>query len=69
MNAHHTIVDLPAAAVPLATDGHRLLAALARARLIHATDGLGVGMLFGHHLLASISELLFIPLDRLEKAL
>jgi hypothetical protein len=69
MNAHHTIIDLPAATIPLATDGHRVVAALVRARLIHATDRLGVGMVLGHHLLASISELLFIPLDRLEKAL
>lgn len=69
MNAHHTVVDLPAAAIPLTTDSHGVVAALARARLVHTTDGLGVGMVFGHNLLASISELLFIPLDRLEKAL
>jgi hypothetical protein len=69
MNAHHTVVDLPTAAIPLATRGHRVVAALARARLIHATDGLGMGMFFGHNLLASNSQLLFIPLDRLEKAL
>jgi hypothetical protein len=69
MNAHHTIVDLPAATIPLATRGHRVVAALVRARLVHATDRLGVGMVLGHNLLASISELLFIPLDRLEKAL
>jgi hypothetical protein len=69
MNAHHTIVDLPTATIPLSTDSHRLVAALARARFIHTTDGLGVGMLLGHNLLASISELLFIPLDRFEKAL
>ncbi|MEK7415511.1 MAG: hypothetical protein AAB263_19580 [Planctomycetota bacterium] len=69
MNAHHTVIDLSPAAIPLATDGHRVVAALARARLIHATDRLGVGMLSGHHLLASIPKLLFIPLDRFEKAL
>jgi len=69
MNPHHTVVDLPAAAIPLTTRGHRVVAALARARLVHATDGLRVRMVFGHHLLASISELLSIPLDRLEKAL
>jgi hypothetical protein len=69
MNAHHTVVDLSTAAIPLATGGHRLAAALAGARLIHTTDRLRMGMLLGHHLLAAISELLFIPLDRLQKAL
>lgn len=69
MNAHHTVVDLPTVAIPLAADGHRIVAALARARLVHATDRLGVGMVSGHHLLAAIPKLLFIPLDRFEKAL
>jgi len=69
MNAHHTVVDLSTAAIPLATRGHGVVAALGCARLVHTTDRLRVGMLSGHHLLASISELLFIPLDRLQKAL
>ena len=63
MNAHGTVVDLPTVAIPLATGTHRLVAALGRAGLVHATDGLGVGMVFGDDLLAAISELLFIPLD------
>jgi hypothetical protein len=69
MNAHHAVVDLSTAAIPLATCGHRVVAALARARLIHTTDRFRVGMLFGHHLLAAISEPLLIPLDRFQEAL
>lgn len=69
MNRHHTVVDLAPVAVPLPTDSHRLFAALGRTRLVHATDGLRVGMVCGDNLLAAISELLFIPLDRFEKAL
>lgn len=63
MNPHNTVVDLPPVAVPLAGNAHGRLAALGRARLVHATDGLGVGMLLGDDLLAPISEFLFIPLD------
>ena len=69
MNPHHTVVHLPTVAIPLTTCTHRLLAALGRSGLVHATNGLAVGMFFGDDLLASISELLFIPLDRFEKPL
>ena len=69
MNPHNTVVDLPAVAVVLPADAHRIFAAFRRARFVDATDGLRVGVVFGHDLLASISQLLFIPLDRFEKAL
>jgi hypothetical protein len=69
MNAHDTVVDLPAVSIPLPTDAHRVLATLGRARLVHATDGFGMSMVLGDNLLAAISQLLFIPLDRFEKAL
>ena len=69
MNPHHTVVDLPAVAVVLPADAHRILATFRRPRLVNATDGLAHGMVFGHDLLALISQLLFIPLDRFEKAL
>ena len=69
MNADHTVVDLPSITVPLARDAHRLLATLRRARLIHTTDGFDVSVLLDHDLLALVSQFLFIPLDRLEKAL
>ena len=69
MDAHNTIVDLPTVAIPLATGAHRLIAALGRAGLVNATDGIGVGMVFGDDLLAAVSEFLFIPLDQFEKTL
>ncbi len=69
MNADHTVVDLASVAVPLARGPHGLFAALGRARLIHAADGFWVSVLPGHDLLASVSQLLFIPLDRFEKTL
>ncbi len=69
MNRHHTVVDLTPVAVPLATDPHGLVAALGRARLVDATDRVGVGVLCGHDLLAPVSELLFIPLNQFQKAL
>ncbi len=69
MNTHNTVVDLPSVAIPLAGNSHGRFAALGRARLVHATDRLGVGMILGDDLLAAISEFLFIPLDRFEKAL
>ncbi|MCZ6655342.1 MAG: hypothetical protein O7D91_20230 [Planctomycetota bacterium] len=69
MNCHNTVVDLPTVPIPLPTNSHRMLAALGRARLVHATDSLGVRMVLSHDLLASISQLFLIPLDRFEKAL
>ena len=69
MNAHHAIVDLPTVAVVLPSDAHGMPAALGRARLVHAADRLGVGMVLGDDLLAAISELFFIPLDRFEESL
>ena len=69
MHSHHTVVHFPTVPVPLPADAHRLSAALGRARLVHATDGIGMGMIFCDDLLAPVSEFLFIPLDRFEKAL
>jgi hypothetical protein len=69
VNRHDGVVDLPAIAVPLACNSHGRFAALRRARLIHTTDGFGMSVLLGHNLLASVSQLLFIPLDRFQKAL
>jgi hypothetical protein len=69
MNADHAVVHLSAVAIPLAANPHRCLAALGRARFVHATDGLGMRMVFGDDLLAAISELFFIPLDRFEEPL
>lgn len=55
MNSHNAIVDLSTIAIPLTTSTHGLFAAFSRARLIHTTNGLWVGMVFGDDLLASIS--------------
>ncbi len=69
MNCDRTVVDLTPAAVPLATGSNGLVAALGRARLVDAADRVGMGMVCGDDLLTPISELLFIPLNRFEKAL
>ncbi len=69
MNPHNTVLNLPTVSIPLPSGAHRFVAAFNRARFVHATDGLGVGVVFGNNLLAPISELLFIPLDRFEKPL
>lgn len=80
MDSHHTVVDLSPVAVVLTSGAHRLDAAFGRAGLVHATAGtrqpvlpgagsLWVGMVLGDDLLAAISQLLFIPLDRFQKSL
>jgi len=69
MHSHHTVIDLPTVPIPLPIDAHRIFAALGRTGLVHATNGLGVAMVFRDDLLASVSELLFIPLDRFKKTL
>ena len=55
MNSHDTVVDLPAIAIPLSTGADRFLAALGRARFVHATDGFQMSMLLDDDLLAPIS--------------
>jgi len=69
MHSHHAVVDLPAIAVVLPTDADGLFATLGRSRFVDAPDRLRVGMLGSHDLLAAISQLLFIPLDRFEETL
>lgn len=69
MHAHHAIIDLAAAAVVLPTRAHGFAATFANARLVHAADRLGVRVLARHDLLATVSQFLFIPLDRFQEAL
>jgi hypothetical protein len=69
MNGNRTVIDFTTVPIPLAIDAHRLLAALRRAGLVHATDGLVMGMVFRDDLLAAVAEFLFIPLDRFKKTL
>jgi hypothetical protein len=69
MHAHHTVVHLAAVPIPLPTDAHGVVATLGRAGLVHTTNGLGMGMISGDDLLAPVSELFFVPLDRFEEPL
>jgi len=69
MDAYDTVVQLAAVPVVLAPYSHRVRAALGRARLIHNPDGFRVRMVLGHDLLATITQLVLIPLDRFEEAL
>lgn len=69
MDSDHTVVHLSPVAVPLPTDSHRFFATLGSARFVHATNGLGMGVVLGDDLLAAISEFFFIPLDRFEESL
>ena len=69
MDGDSTVIDLPPVPIPLTIDAHRLLAALRRAGLVHATDGFVMGMVFRDDLLAAVPEFLFIPLGRFEKTL
>jgi hypothetical protein len=69
MDSHHAVVQLPAVAIVLSTHADRVVAALADPRFIDAADGFRVGMIACHNLLTTISQSLFIPLDRFEKTL
>jgi len=69
MHSHHAVVHLAAVAVVLPTRTHGFAATLGDAGLVHAPDGLGMRVLAGHDLLAAVTQFLFIPLDRFQKAL
>jgi hypothetical protein len=69
MDTHHAVVQLPSVAVVLSSHANRVVAALADPRFIHAADGFWISMIASHNLLATISQLFFIPLDRFEKTL
>jgi len=69
MHSHDAIVDLAAVAVVLPPRADRLAAALANAGLVHAPNRLGMRVVASHELLAAVSQFLFIPLDRFQKAL
>ncbi len=63
------VLNLPSITVVLPLDASRVSAALGRSRLVDAADRLGTGVFVGNHLLATISQLLFIPHDRFQKPL
>jgi len=69
MHSHHTIIHLSPAAIPLPCHTHGIVAALGDPGFIHHADRLRVAMISGHHLLATIMEFLFIPLDGFEETL
>ena len=69
MDSHDAVVDLASVAVVLPRGSDSFLAALGDAGLIHAADGVLVRMVLRHDLLAPVSQFLFLPLDRFEKAL
>jgi hypothetical protein len=69
MHAHHAIIHLSPIAVPLPPDANCIVPALGDGGFIHHADRLRVAMISGHHLLATIMEVLFIPLDGFEETL
>jgi len=69
MHSHHTVIHLAPVAIPLPRDAHRVVATLGDPGLVHHADRRRVRMIFGHRLLATVVEFLFIPLDGFEKTL
>ena len=69
MHSHHAVVDLAPVAIPLPRDTHGIVPALGNRRLVHHADRVGVGMVFGHDLLATVVKFLLIPLDGFEEPL
>jgi hypothetical protein len=69
MHSHHAVVHLAPVAVPLPRDARGVVAALGDPGLVHHADRVRVTMIFGHNLLATVVEFLFIPLDGFEKTL
>ena len=69
MNTDHAVVDLAETPQPLPRGGDGLVATLARSGLVHDTDRLGVSVFVGDELLAPVTHLHLIPLDRFDEAL
>jgi hypothetical protein len=69
MHAHHALLHLAAAAAPLPLGACRMHTALNHGRLIDDADRLRIGMLTGHQLLATVTQTLFVPLDRFQEPL
>jgi len=69
MHSDHAGVNFAPLAIPLPGDTHGLVAAFADRRLVHHADRVGVSVVLGHDLLATVMELLFIPLDRFQETL
>jgi len=69
MHSHYAVVHLAPIAIPLPPDAHRIVPAFGDGGLIHHADRVGVSMVFGHDLLATVVEFLLIPLDAFEETL
>jgi hypothetical protein len=69
MHSHHAIVHLAPVAIPLPPDAHRVVPALGDGGLIHHADRVGVSMVLGHDLLATVVQFFLIPLDGFEQTL
>jgi len=69
MHSDDAVVDLSTVAIVLPRGADGVPATLGGARLVHTTEGLGMGVLTSHDLLAAVSQFLFIPLDRFQEAL
>ena len=69
MHSHHAVVHLAPVAIPLPRNTHRVVPALGDRRLVHHADRVGVGVVFGDDLLATVVEFLLIPLDGFEETL
>jgi len=69
MHPNNTVFDLAAIAVVLSGDADSIVTSLGGPGLIHTTDGLGMGVLGRHDLLAPVPQFLFVPLDRFEETL
>ena len=69
MYPHHAVVDLAPVAIPLPPDTHRIVPALGDGGFVHHADRVGVGVVFGNDLLATVVEFLLIPLDGFEETL
>ena len=63
MYPHHAVVHFSRVAAVLSAHSDGFRATLGNPGLIHHTDRLGMSMISGHNLLATVSDFLFIPLD------
>jgi hypothetical protein len=69
MHTNDTVVVLSTIAVPLPAYTDGFFTTLGRTGFVDAADGLGMSMLAGDDLLASISYFFFVPLDRFQEPL
>jgi len=69
MHTDDAVLHLAPTAAPLPLDAHRVCAALLYPRLVDGADSVRMRMLASYDLLATIAQLLLIPLDGLQKTL